>query len=90
LLIIYRLIEKEEKMQIKTIALLSTFAVGLAGCTTTERMTLTNDQGQTRTCQAKGHVGIISPIVTDRHFKDCVGGAKADGFKEIPNATASP
>lgn len=77
-------------MRIRTTALLSAFVIGLAGCTTTKRLTLTNDQGQTRTCQVTGHVGIINPIVTDRHFKDCVDAAKADGFTEVPNTTASP
>jgi hypothetical protein len=76
-------------MRIRTIALLSTLAVGLVGCIT-DRMILTNDQGQTQTCEATGHVGIISPIVTHYQFKDCVDKAKANGFKETPSATASP
>lgn len=76
-------------MRIRTIALLSTHAVGVAGCIT-DKMILTNDQGQTETCEATGHVGIISPIVMHYQFKDCVAKAKANGFKEPPNTTASP
>jgi len=73
-------------MQIRVIALLSTLGSGLTGCYT-DRMILTNDQGQTQTCEVQGWVGIIGPIVTHERFKDCVDKAKANGFKETPNAS---
>ncbi|MGB6306638.1 MAG: hypothetical protein WBF89_02510 [Steroidobacteraceae bacterium] len=68
-------------MRIKTAALLGAFALGLTGCIT-DKMTLTNDQGQTQTCEFTGHVGVISPIVLHERFKHCVDKAKADGYKE--------
>ena len=49
-------------------------------------MVLTNDQGQTQTCEFTGHIGIVSPIVTHERYKNCVDKAKANGFKETPAA----
>jgi len=76
-------------MKIGTAATLGLIAVGLAGCIT-DKMTLTNDQGDTQTCQFTGHVGLISPIVLHERYKHCVDKAKADGFKEpAPAAPAA-
>jgi len=72
-------------MRILSIALLSGLVVGLSGCIT-DKMVLTNDQGQTETCEFTGHVGIVSPIVTHEKYKSCVDKAKANGFKETPSA----
>lgn len=72
-------------MRIRSIALLSGLVVGLSGCIT-DKMVLTNDQGQTETCEFTGHVGIASPIITHDRYKSCVDKAKATGFKETPSA----
>jgi hypothetical protein len=57
----------------------------LSGCIT-ERAVLTNAQGQTVTCETKGHVGIVSPIKVYVKQHDCVKKAEENGYK----ATASP
>jgi hypothetical protein len=49
-------------------------------------MVLTNDQGQSKTCEFHGHVGIVSPIVVHERYQHCVDTAKANGFKETPPA----
>lgn len=72
-------------MRIRSIALLSGLVVGLSGCIT-DKMVLTNDQGQTETCEFTGHVGVVSPIITHDRYKSCVDKAKANGFKETPSA----
>jgi hypothetical protein len=79
--------EREAQMKIGPAAALSLMAIGLPGCIT-DKMILTNDQGQTQTCEFAGHVGIISPIVLHERFKSCVDKAKANGFKE--SAPAHP
>jgi hypothetical protein len=72
-------------MRIRAIASLSALVVGLSGCIT-DKMVLTNDQGQTQTCEFTGHIGIFSPIATHERYKNCVDKAKANGFKETPAA----
>ena len=59
--------------------------VGLSGCIT-ERAVLTNAQGQTITCDHKGHVGIVSPIRVYVQQHECVKKAESNGYK----VTASP
>jgi hypothetical protein len=72
-------------MRILSIALLGGLVVGVSGCIT-DKMVLTNGQGQTETCEFTGHVGIVSPIVTHDRYKSCVDKAKANGFQEAPSA----
>jgi hypothetical protein len=62
----------------------------LSGCYT-QRAVLTNDQGQTQTCEHSGHVGIFSPIKVYTQQKSCIDKAKAAGYKLTPSAPpASP
>jgi hypothetical protein len=68
-------------MKLAIVATLSVVTVGMTG-SITDKMILTNDQGQTQTCEFTGHVGLISPIVLDERYKNCVDKAKANGFKE--------
>jgi hypothetical protein len=72
-------------MRIGPIALLSALVVGLSGCIT-DKMVLTNEHGETQTCEFTGHIGVFSPIVTHERYKHCVDKAKANGFKESPPA----
>jgi hypothetical protein len=72
-------------MKVLSIALSGALVLGLSGCIT-DKMVLTNDQGQTQTCEYTGHVGIISPIVTHEKYKSCIEKAKANGFKETSPA----
>jgi hypothetical protein len=78
-------LNREREMRILSIALLSSLVVGLSGCIT-DKMVLTNGQGQTETCEFTGHVGIVSPIVTHERYKSCVDKAKANGFQETLSA----
>lgn len=68
-------------MRYQAVILRSAVVMALSGCYT-DKMVLTNDQGQTQTCEFTGHVGIVSPIVTHEKYKKCVGQAKASGYKE--------
>lgn len=70
-------------MRYQTVILLSAVVMALSGCYT-DKMVLTNDQGQTQTCEFTGHVGIVSPIVTHEKYKKCVDQAKASGYKDSP------
>lgn len=54
--------------------------IALSGCIT-EKTVLTNAQGQTVTCQAKGHVGIVSPIRVHMQQDHCVKQAESKGYK---------
>jgi hypothetical protein len=80
--------EADMRIGIKVLASATCIGVsmGLSGCIT-DKMVLTNDRGQTQTCEVHGHVGIVSPIVTHERYKHCVDTAKANGFKETPAAT---
>jgi hypothetical protein len=73
----------------KNIAAFAVLSIALAGCIT-DKMVLTNDQGQSQTCEFTGHIGVISPIVMHERYKNCVNKAKASGFKEpapsVPSA----
>jgi hypothetical protein len=71
-------------MRIGIVVLAGAACIGLSGCIT-DKMVLTNDQGQTQTCEFHGHVGIVSPIVLHERYKHCVDTAKANGFKETPS-----
>lgn len=71
----------ERPMTFRTITTLSLMSLALSGCLT-DRMVLTNDEGQTQTCEFTGHVGLISPIVLHERYKRCMEKAKANGFKE--------
>jgi hypothetical protein len=56
-------------------------AVGLASCAT-YKTTLTNDKGQSETCEASGWMGPLAGSVKYLSYKDCIDKAKARGFKE--------
>ena len=61
----------------------------LSGCIT-KTAVLTNDQGQTQTCEKKGRVGIFSEYVLNKRFENCVEKAKKDGYKETaPTSSGS-
>ena len=76
-------------MRILSMALSGGLVLGLSGCIT-DKMVLTNDQGQTQTCEYTGHFGIISPIVTHEKYKSCIEKAEANGFKETSPAPPVP
>lgn len=59
--------------------------VALSGCIT-EKTVLTNAQGQTVTCEAKGHVGLVSPIRVHLQQQHCLKQAESNGYK----VTAAP
>jgi hypothetical protein len=61
----------------------------LSGCIT-EKAVLANAQGQTITCESKGHVGLISPIRVYVKQHDCIKSAEAGGYKITPSAGAAP
>ena len=71
------------------VALASVLAWGLGGCIT-KTAVLTNDQGQTQTCEKKGRVGILSEYVLDKRFESCVEKAKKDGYKEAVSPAPIP
>jgi hypothetical protein len=73
--------DEERMMKFAAVAGLSFVSLALTGCLT-DKMVLTNDHGQTQTCEFTGHVGLISPIVLHERYKNCVDKAKANGFKE--------
>lgn len=58
-------------------------AIAMSGCFT-EKAVLTNDQGQTTTCQNRGHVGLVSPILVSMKQHHCVKQAEANGYKPQP------
>jgi len=53
----------------------------LLGACATYKATLTNEQGQTVTCEASGKSGIITGSYVRGAFDDCIAAAKAQGFK---------
>ena len=59
----------------------------LSGCIT-EKAVLANAQGQTITCESKGHVGLVSPIRVYVKQHDCIKNAEAGGYKVTPSAGA--
>ena len=62
----------------------------LTGCIT-EKEVLTNAQGQTITCENKGHIGIVSPIRVNMKQHDCIKNVEAAGYTTTPHAGgASP
>jgi hypothetical protein len=63
-----------------------TFA--LSGCIT-EKAVLANAQGQTITCENKGHVGLVSPIRVYVKQHDCIKSAEASGYKVTAGAAAT-
>jgi hypothetical protein len=73
-------------MRIGTLCLLGALSIGLAGCIT-DKTVLTNDQGQAKTCETKGRIGIVSGVILHERQKHCVDEAKAEGYKEAPPTT---
>jgi hypothetical protein len=60
----------------------------LSGCIT-EKAVLANAQGQTITCESKGHVGLVSPIRVYVKRHNCIKSAEAGGYKVPPSASAA-
>ena len=56
-------------------------ATQLLGCAT-HIATLTDDKGQSITCEASGKAGIISHTYLEEGFRDCVEAARSRGFHE--------
>jgi hypothetical protein len=54
--------------------------LALSGCIS-KKAVLTNEQGQTITCEHSGHVGIVSPIVVYTRQHSCIHDAEAKGYK---------
>ena len=75
-------------MKIGTIGLLGILAIGLSGCIT-DKTVLTNDQGETRTCETKGRIGIVSGVVLHERHQSCVDKAKAEGYREAAPQTST-
>lgn len=71
-------------MSTKIILALMAFAV--AGCAS-YKQTLTNASGQTVTCEASGHSGIITGQYLKEGFDKCVANAEAQGYKPAVEAT---
>jgi hypothetical protein len=67
------------QMRIGIVAWSIASVMGLTSCAT-EKMTLTNDQGQTVTCEDNGL----------ESFQSCVDRAKARGFKETQSDKPVP
>jgi hypothetical protein len=53
----------------------------LTGCAT-YKTTLTNAKGESITCEASGHAGIISGSYLKAGFQDCVNAAEAKGYTQ--------
>jgi hypothetical protein len=70
------------------VAVMSGLLLSLSGCYT-QKTVLTNDQGQTQTCEHSGHVGIFSPIRVHAQQKSCIDKAKAAGYQETPTTPAT-
>jgi hypothetical protein len=71
------------------VAVAGVWVLGLSGCIT-KTAVLTNDQGQTQTCEKEGRVGIFSQYVLNKRFESCVEKAKKDGYKETaPTSSGS-
>lgn len=64
-------------------------ALILSGCIT-DKAVLANAQGQTITCENKGHIGLVSPIRLYVKQHDCIKSAEAGGYKVTPSASAPP
>jgi hypothetical protein len=73
-------------MRIGVIVFLGALSIGASGCTT-DKTVLANDQGQTKTCETKGRIGIISGLIMHERHKQCVDKAKAEGFKDAAPTT---
>jgi hypothetical protein len=74
----------------RTILILSGVGLSftLSGCIT-EKAVLANAQGQTITCENKGHVGLVSPIRVYVKQHDCIKNAEAGGYKVTPAASGA-
>ncbi|MBV8665448.1 MAG: hypothetical protein JO269_03095 [Burkholderiaceae bacterium] len=55
-------------------------AVTLTGCAS-YKQTLTNAQGQSITCEASGHAGIVTGQYLKEGFDKCVSEAENKGYK---------
>jgi hypothetical protein len=75
-------------MRSKIVGLFVALSVGLAGCVT-DKTVLASDQGETKTCETKGRIGIVSGVALHERHKACVDKAKAEGYKEIPSSTSA-
>jgi hypothetical protein len=73
-------------MRIGIISLLGALSIGLSGCVT-DKTVMTNDQGQAKTCETKGRIGIVSGVILHERHKQCVDKAKAEGYKETSPTT---
>lgn len=81
-------IQGRARPRICQVAVAGVLALGLGGCIT-KTAVLTNDQGQTQTCEKKGRVGIFSEYVLNKRFESCVEKAKKDGYKETAPTPSS-
>ena len=57
-------------------------ALSLIGGCATYKTTLTNEKGESVTCEASGKSGIITGYYLRRGFEDCIAAAKERGFTE--------
>ena len=73
-------------MRIAIIGLFGAVAIGLAGCIT-DKTVLTNDQGQTKTCETKGRVGIVSGVILHERQQHCIDKAKSEGYTQVASTT---
>ena len=61
-------------------------AATLAACAT-YKTTLTNEKGQSITCEASGHSGIITGSYLRSGYEACLESARAHGFSQLaPNS----
>ncbi len=54
----------------------------------TYKTTLTNDQGETITCEASGKSGIVTGYYLKQGYEQCVHDAKEAGYKGRPARSA--
>ena|SRR5438477_3379745 len=73
--------------RLRRVIILGVSFAALSGCIT-DKMVLINAQGQTKTCEFKGRVGLVSGAILHERFKKCLDEAKANGYKE--SAPAKP
>jgi len=76
-------------MQLKPLIPIIIILIALVGCAT-YKTTLTNEKGETVTCEASGKSGIITGFYLRQGFEDCIKAAKAQGFKEAPPPSSKP
>ena len=70
-------------MQLKKVLFaVSMCAIGLISGCATYKTTLTNAKGETVTCEASGHAGIVTGHYLREGYEECVNNAKANGYQE--------